>query len=71
MNDRSECSSGHLGAKLGEVAPNRSGLLRANLVCASVASRKCHSTVVMTSVVMLSAVLLIVVAALMLDMNVH
>jgi hypothetical protein len=47
MNDRSEHSYGNLGAKLGEVAPNRRGLLRANVVHANVASRKCHSTILM------------------------
>jgi hypothetical protein len=45
MNDRSEQSSGHLGAKMGEVveatlqeAPNRSGLLCANVVRANIAN---------------------------------
>ncbi len=59
MNDRSEHSSAHLRAKLGEVveatlqmAPNIRGLLHANVtsslrnnvVCANVGLGECHST---------------------------
>jgi hypothetical protein len=43
MNDRSDISSGHLGAKLGEVAP-KNGLLCATVIRANVAWRTCHST---------------------------